>query len=163
MLKALSESEKRLVDDVRQGIPRNGHPGRAWSAVEALTRAGHDENTIRGIVGDWLALWQVKRRQFVTLTPLSAEHLGVEIDEDQDDDPFWSRRGHWARPVRSRSFASREVPLTRVIKERVRHRDVVDDLIELEAPQPEYLVDAYTGDPVVILGVKVKIDQRLRA
>ena len=157
-ISGLSGDQAAVMLAVRDGTPhRRGH-GLAWSRICDLERAGHDGGVVRGLVGDWLALWKLKRCDAVTLTPLAAYRLGVELDEpgvehdlgENESPPLeWVESGRWAHPVRLAHTRGR-VPL-----------ELVGDVAVDPAPAVEYLLDPYTGEPRIIFGQKVPIDRRM--
>jgi len=150
----LATESQAVIADVRDGVPRNGHPGLAWSRVPDLMRAGHAEATIRSLITQhrvwgWLALWCRGKAELVTLTPWAAAQLDSEIDErGADDEPFWVRCGQWQHPI----HLPRQRSTVRM--------DFVKEFEEADR-RPVYLLDEFTGEPVSLLGRLVKIDRRM--
>jgi hypothetical protein len=64
----------------------------AWMRVADLVDLGHDAAALLELYPEWVQFWELARGRAVTLTPLAAAELGVEIR-----DAFEGRRLRWDR------------------------------------------------------------------
>jgi hypothetical protein len=146
----LTAEESALLKAICLGLPSAPVLRLAWSARLALEQAGHDPATIDGLVCEgWLALWPLADGCRVTLTPLAAFHLGVEIDEEgPDEHPVWvpATPGGSSKPIRLRKEPG--------------HQELLD-IHPAPAPEPDpdedVLRDEWTGNPVLLFGQLIKM------
>jgi hypothetical protein len=127
----------------------------AWSAQIYLAASGHEPATLAGLVeGGHLEPWELPddpRCPFpaglvLTLTPATAEALGVEIvEEGPAERPRWARVRYDDRGRRT----DRGKPAIRAFPYEVRLR--MPELVPDPAPGPEFLVDEESGEEVRLI------------
>jgi hypothetical protein len=148
------ESMAVLVAVVAGPGCKTGHPGTAWTPRIDLEKE-HGAGQVDLLIGSgWLDVWEgVIGGPLVTLTPLAAARLNVELDEfDTDETPGWVASGEAEHPVRVPPLRY-HVPLP--YPERVVDKSSV--------PPVEYLRDeAWSDEPVTLWGMPVPIDHRIR-
>lgn len=131
-----------------------GHPGPAWTPRADVDRL-HGSDVVADLIGGgWLEVWEgVVGGPLVTLTPLAACRLDVELDEfDADETPGWVASGRAQHPVRVAPLRY-QVPLP-----------YPDRVVDPASVRPvEYLRDeAWSDEPVTLWGRPVPIDPRVR-
>jgi hypothetical protein len=132
-----------------------GHPGPCWSPrarLELIASPGEIDGLISA---GWLEAWVgIVGGPALTLTPLAAHRLDVELDEfDWDETPSWVRAGTADHAVVIPRHQRCGVPLP--YPERV---------VDLASVRPvEYLRDeTWSDEPVTLWGMPVPIDPRVR-
>ena len=83
----LGGPERAALDAIIEGPEPDREP---WSGVVDLERRGHQILTVAGLIAaGWLEVWTVARVDYVTLTPLAADRLGVRLEE------HWKASREW--------------------------------------------------------------------
>jgi len=146
----LTTAERALLDAVVQ-------PGiSAWTRLDRLESLGHETTTLDGLVlAGWLELWGLSDGLHVTLTPLAAYRLRVEIDElGAQEQPTWvpaSPEG-LVKPIR--------------LPRRPDHQPLLNLQPAHSTAPPEdddVLRDEWTGNPILLFGqlIRRQVKRRL--
>jgi hypothetical protein len=141
------------------------HPGPCWTRRAVLEERWPAELLDDLVVNGWLETWEgIVGGDALTLTPLAAGRLRVELDEfDVDETPSWVAAGQSDHPIRIPRHLRCGLPLPypeRVVDPRsVREQGVLtfDD-----RDASDYATDHQAGDPVRLWGMSIVIDNRIK-
>lgn len=142
-----------------------GHPGPCWTPRSNLEKRWPGELLDDLVVGGWLEPWEgIVGGPALTLTPLAAARLEVELDEfDWDETPSWVRAGTSDHPViiprHQRCGAPLPYPEQVVDPRSARERQLLtfDD-----RDSSDYATDHDEGEPVTLWGMTIPIDERIK-
>lgn len=152
-LDTLSAAESALLAAICAGPP--AALPLAWSGRARLEADGHAPETIDGlVVAGWLVLWELAEGVQVTLTPLAAYRLRVELEErGLDELPTWQEMesGRKPRPIRLPHEPGRQ-PLLDLHPARQSDPE----------PEDEVMRDPWTGQPILLFGQVIRRQARKR-
>lgn len=132
----------------------------AASSEPAIKVDADEEGLEEGIALGLVEKWERSDGLTATLTPLGAELAGVELrEEGTDETPRWRFKGEPRRSVKLKrmGWCRRYSDSPRWIQQ------ILDGEANRSAEDREtrFLVDRWSGEPIVLWGRKVPIDKRL--
>ena len=155
-----------LTGIVTGHAPRSGESPFPWIPRRVL-EVDHDPSLLDSLIGVGLvAVWDVNASDapWLTLTPIAAFHLDVDLDEVREGEiPVWRPRSR-VHSTKKRTVSVRRYARTVSI-------EVEELIVDHRAPSLEQgiLVDPWTGEPVRLFqgvdhehaGVVVRLDGRI--
>jgi hypothetical protein len=144
-----------------------------WAAISTLVTFGHDPEMIAAMVErKILQPWDLTHEQSdgkapapvgdcVSLTPLWADRLQLEIVEyGPVDRPRW---GAWQFDEDGERVRDANMPplICPQYESRIRYPERIPDPKPGPAEEVEVMLDGYTEEPVILLGMTVPIDERV--